>query len=68
MQETQINKRNFTTTQNTHLTPHYNSGSFQHPILNNGQVIDTETNQRHSETKRGYEPNGFNRYLQNISL
>jgi hypothetical protein len=36
------------------------------PILINGQVTETVTKQRHRETKRGYEPNGFNRYLQNI--
>jgi hypothetical protein len=29
--------------------------------------METETKQRHSETKRNYEPNGFNRYVQNIS-
>ena len=31
--------------------PHNYSGRFQHPILTNGQVIETETKQRHSETK-----------------
>ena len=34
---------------------------FQYPTLTNGQVIETETKQRHSETNRGYEPNEFNR-------
>jgi hypothetical protein len=62
---THIHKRNFTKTQNTHWIPHSNNGRFQHPTLLNGQVIEIETKQRHSEIKR--EPNGFNRYLQNIS-
>jgi hypothetical protein len=43
-----------------------NSGRIQHPTLTNGQVIETETKQRHSESNRGYEPNRFDRYLQNI--
>ena len=44
-----------------------NSGRLQHPTVTNGQVIESESKQRHSETKRGYERNGFNRCLQNIS-
>jgi exonuclease III len=54
----------------THIEPHsiIVVDRFQHPTLTNGKVIETETKQRHSETKRGYEPNGFNRYLQNISF
>jgi hypothetical protein len=28
--------------------------------------METETEQRHSETNRSYEMNGFKRYLQNI--
>jgi hypothetical protein len=28
--------------------------------------METETKQRHIETNRSYETNGFNRYLQNI--
>ena len=59
-------KQNFTKAQNIY-SPHNNSRRLQQPTLTNGQVIETETKQRHSETKRGYEPNGFNRYLQNIS-
>ena len=63
---TQIHKRNFTKTQNT-LEPHtIIVGNFKTPPLPNGHVIETETKQRHSETKKGYETNGFNRYLQNI--
>jgi hypothetical protein len=31
----------------------------QHPTLNNGQVIEKETKQRHSEINRGYDSNGF---------
>jgi hypothetical protein len=47
-----------------HITPQYNnSGRFAHPILSNGQIMETETKQRHSETTRSYEPNGSNRYL-----
>ena len=64
---THINKRNFTKAQITHQLPHNNSGSLQHLTLINGQVIETETKQRYSQTKIGYEPNGFNKYLQNIS-
>jgi deoxyadenosine/deoxycytidine kinase len=29
--------------------------------------METETKQRHSDTNRSYEPNGFNRYLENFS-
>jgi hypothetical protein len=29
--------------------------------------MGTETNQRHSETNKSYEPNGCTRYLKNIS-
>ena len=56
-------QKNFTKAQNAHNS----SVRLQHPPLTNGQVIETETKQRHSETKRGYEPHEFNRYLQNIS-
>ena len=52
----------------THLTPDNNFGILQHPILTNGQNIERETKQRHSETNRGYELNVFNIYLQNISF
>jgi hypothetical protein len=47
-----IHKRNFTKAQNTHWTSHSNSGIFQNPALTNEQVIDTGTNQRHSQTKK----------------
>jgi exonuclease III len=45
--------------QSTHCNN--NSGRLQHPILINGQILETETKQRHSETNRNYETNGFNR-------
>jgi hypothetical protein len=38
-------------------------GDFNTPL----PPIETETQERHSETNRKYEPNGFNRYIQNIS-
>ena len=41
---THIHKRNFIKAQNTHCTPHINSGRLQHPTLTNGQVIETELN------------------------
>ena len=56
--------KNFSNTENTHLTLQNNSGKLQHPI--NGQVFEIKTKQRHSETNRGYEPNRFNIYIQNI--
>jgi hypothetical protein len=47
-----------------HIAPHtIIMGDFQHPTLSNGQIMETETKQRHRETNRSYEPNGFNRYL-----
>ena len=52
--------------QNTHSTKHNNNGRFQHLTLINGQIQETETEQRQIETNRSYEINGFNRYLQNI--
>jgi hypothetical protein len=33
------------------------------PTLINRQILKTETKQRHIETNRSYETNGFNRYL-----
>jgi hypothetical protein len=63
---THIYKRNFTKVQSMHCTSHNNSGRLQHPTLINGQIMQTETKQTHSETNRSYETNGFNRYLQNI--
>jgi hypothetical protein len=42
-----------------------NSGRLQHPTLIYGQILETETKQRHGEeTNRSCETNGFNRYLQ----
>jgi hypothetical protein len=58
-----IDKRNFTKAYNIHCTLHNNSEKVQHPTLINGQIMETETKQRHSETNRIYGPNGFNRYL-----
>ena len=54
-----IHKGNITKSQNTYWTPHNNSGRLQNPSLTSGQVIETETKQRHSETNRSYEPNEF---------
>ena len=60
----QTNKQtNFTEAQSILHTTHNNSGRLQHPTLSNGQIMETETTQRHSGTKRSYETNGFNRYL-----
>ena len=50
-----------------HIAPHtIIVGEFNTPTLINGQILETETKQRHIETNRSYERNGFNRYLQNI--
>jgi hypothetical protein len=38
-------------------------GVLDPPHLTNGQILDTETKQRHMDTNRSYETNGF---LQNI--
>ena len=59
---THIHKRNSTDAQSTHCTSPNKSGRLQHPTLINGQILETETKQRHSETMRSYEINGFNRY------
>jgi hypothetical protein len=49
-----------------HIAPHtIIVGDFNTTFIN-GQIIETETKQGHSETKRSYETNGSNRYLQNI--
>ena len=53
-------KIQFTTAQSTHCTSHTNSGRLQHPTIINGQIIETETKQRNSETNRSYELNGSN--------
>jgi hypothetical protein len=52
-----------TKAQSTHCTAHNNRGRLYHPTLIKGQIMETETEQRHSETNRGYETNEFNRYL-----
>ena len=49
-----------------HIAPHNNSGRLQHSSFINGQVVETEIKQGHSEPNRSYETNGLNRYLQNI--
>ena len=49
--------------QKTHSTKHNNNGRFQHLTLINGQILETETEQRYSETNRSYETNGFIIYL-----
>jgi len=46
---------------------YYTTIVVQYPIFTNGQIVETETKQSYSVTNREYEPNGFNRYLQNIS-
>jgi hypothetical protein len=40
-----------------YCTTHNNSGRLQYPTLINGQILETETKQGHSETNRTYEPN-----------
>ena len=40
-----MHKRNFTKFQSTHHTPHNKCGKLQHPTLNNGQIMETETTQ-----------------------
>jgi hypothetical protein len=52
-----------TTTIITATTKQKQSNKLQHPTLISGQIMETETKQRHGETNRSYEPNGFNRYL-----
>jgi hypothetical protein len=37
--------------QNTHWTPHNNIGRLKYLTLTNGQAIETENKQRHSQTK-----------------
>jgi hypothetical protein len=54
---------NFTKDQSIHCTAHKNSGRLQQPTLSKGQIMETETKQRHSETNRSYETNGFNKFL-----
>ena len=59
--DTYICKRNITEDQSTQWTLHNNSGKLKHPTLTNGQIRETETEQRHGETNRRYEPNVSNR-------
>jgi hypothetical protein len=49
--------------QGAYYTSQNNSGRLQHPTLINGQILEIESKQKHSETSRTYETNGFNRYL-----
>ena len=56
---THIHKRNFSKAQNTHCTAHNNSGRLQHSSFINGQILETKTQQRPSETNRSLETNGF---------
>ena len=60
MQEHPHSLRNFRKAQNTHCTTQNNSGKLQHPNLINGQILEIEMKQRHSETNRSYVTNGFN--------
>jgi hypothetical protein len=50
------------------LKAHNNSGRLQHPTLSNGQIMETETKQGHSETNRSYETNGSNIFIQPFIL
>jgi hypothetical protein len=61
-----INYSTYSNAQRTHCSSQNNNIRLQHHTLINGQILETETKQRHSETNRNYETNGFNRYLQNI--
>jgi exonuclease III len=50
-----------------HITPHtIIAGDINTNTFINGQIVETETKQGHSETNRSYETNRYNRYLQNI--
>jgi exonuclease III len=52
-----------TKAQSRHCTSHNSSGRLQQPTLINGQIMETETKHRHSETNKSYETKGFNKYL-----
>lgn len=53
----------YRSTLNYDSTPQNKRGRLQHPTLINGQIMETKTKERHSETNRSYGPNGYNRYL-----
>ena len=42
------------------ILKHKNTGRSQHPTLSNGQIMETETKQRHIKTNRSYKPHGSN--------
>ena len=65
--DTYIFKRNVTKAKKAHTKPHTIIVGYFSTSLINGQVIETETKERHSETNKSTEPNGFNSYLQSIS-
>jgi hypothetical protein len=46
-----------------HIAPHIIMWETSIPTLISGQILETETKQRHIETNRSYETNAFNRYL-----
>ena len=52
--------------QRTHGTLQNNMERLEHLTPTNGQIMETETKQRYSETNQSHELNGFNRYIQNI--
>jgi hypothetical protein len=58
----EVHIKTFSKAQSTHCNSHNNSGRLQHPTLISGQIMKTETKQKHSETNRIYEPNGLNIY------
>jgi hypothetical protein len=55
---------------NAHITLHtIMVGEFNTPsTLINGQIMETETKQRHSETNRRYETNGFTITIEHFIL
>ena len=55
--------KKFSKALSTNCTSHNNSGRLQHTTFINGQILETEIEQGHSETNKSYETNGFNTYL-----